>query len=587
MFEAISKITQAFPANIAYTPPMIPAQANHQAELERIRAAHGWDREGEKASAWSKRYILEQAEELAAAEGEDISTCKARLKQQARDKFAFLDDVLKGGVPTLNNVSLTLADLLLVPPELVDGYDIWSLAQTHQSVDSGTLVKRVEATGVGFGGMEGVSWLPALSPEPLPAALRDRLQRLGQAIFLFYDALAELHDEEEEVRGLLGHKRPDSIPALTTGRLDYARLDVVIVREADGELGLRVTEVESAPGVNGTVAAMEHGYGRDGIVSGFARHLRGKRFTICLTSDWSEYLFEQALFCKLLSSQGVPSRVVLDRPLADVAAWADKHWARYSEDLPWNTDVIGRLEAYGLLDYVEGTDGFAGLDFSDRDAVVRMGYFDNLSTGFLRSLSQHRVINGNHYYLENKAAMAALSLPSVRRWLAERDEEALSLPSVRRWLAERDEEALSLLDQGFGATRLLTPDNMEAIAEAQPHSVLKIAAWDHGNLSWGARGLVFGAEVKPDVWRRTIEEWCALPHPVVAQTVAESVQFAVPYRDHDGSHKIMQGARARWSPFLLRNEQGEVEVAGSSLTLRTRMKVHGSTDAIQTIIGWE
>ena len=435
-------------------------------------------------------------------------------------------------------------------------------------VDTRSLLRRMTESGIGYGAYAGVTWNPALDAVVLPRKLLGKLRRMGAAIFLLYDALAELYDRDPALTELLAWKKPSRVPAIVDGRIDLVRPDLVVTEEPGGELGVRITELESAPGSHGFVAAMDAGYGsRPGLAEVFAKALRRQgsgRYVVCLTHHWVSYLWEQAVFCRELKRHGVDAVVVLDRPLSEVEAYARSLWRQaHDPDLCWRPDLRARLADTGLERFVRGEPDFGDALAGDA-TVFRMGYFDNLSPRALASMRGRQIANGVQFFLENKALMAAIRLAAVRRWIA-----------------ARDRPALALLDQGFAATYPVSESTLFHAAGDRQRWVVKYAAWDFGEQSWGSRSLVCGREVGARVWQETVRRYARGDHPAVLQEMIPSVRFRMPFLARDGEIRMMEKARGRLTPFLLRTGGSEAIVGGTYMTLREKTRrVHSTTDSV-------
>ena len=64
------------------------------------------------------------------------------------------------------------------------------------------------ATGIGYAGLDGAWWLPAVAPFPLPAATAGALPRIGRAPLAPPDARAGPYDRAATPRALLTHRVP-------------------------------------------------------------------------------------------------------------------------------------------------------------------------------------------------------------------------------------------------------------------------------------------------------------------------------------------------------------------------------------------
>jgi hypothetical protein len=304
-------------------------------------------------------------------------------------------------------------------------------------------------------------------------------------------------------------------------------------------------------------------------------YLAGRPFAVAATSEWSEYVFDQAAFCKALRDRGVDAQIVFDKPLkcihSDAKYWKIPSQATAEVAKAWNPDFLGRLEQLGFLDFIFGSDD---LDFAvePNSVVFRFGYYDNFSHQALARMSEWQcqgatVINPLQFYLESKSFMAALALPAVRSAIA-----------------AVDESALQVLDQSIAETQLLDMSDLllDRLLETKDYWLLKFAAWDGNNKSWGSRSLEFGSQHTDAAWWQTIKAYSRYGHPVIAQHVINSLRFDVGYSDEQQKISMLKAARTRLTPFLLRRPDNSAAHAGATITLRKdTFRIHGATDAVE------
>lgn len=485
--------------------------------------------------------------------------------------------------PTVGGTSLTLFDLLVVPLELVDGA-LTKQAIHHLVEQVGThatrmndVKGRMSETGIGYSGIEGVSWRALVEPFQFPRLFKDRLTALGSALFLFFDAIREVWKSDPTLVQLLTHKAPDRIPRLMeSGTVDIIRPDIVVVRDPDGTLRPVVTELESCPAGQGMTHAMQFGYGlKPDMVDVFARYLAGRPLLVLATNQWAEYVWDQAAFCRALRERGVDARVLFDAPLDEIHrrvqdAWKPPQAAPAFIKERWNPNFLERLSQRGFREFVGGARELP--EDVGRAVVYRFGYFDNFDRKIIERMIEWQragasIVNPLQFCLESKALMAARSHPAVRAWIQARDERALTV--LDQCLAETH-----LLGAGFSALNALQHD--------QQHLLTKFAAWDGNNQSWGSRSLCVGSQESGDAWRKSLETRMQLPHPVVAQHVIVSALFDAAYVEGNNTIvEALQGARTRLTPFFVR-VGGEAVHAGSTLTLRAgTFRIHGATDAVE------
>lgn len=471
--------------------------------------------------------------------------------------------------PTIGGAFLTLADMALTPIELCDQFK----GSARRVVgESRVEVATMSGTGIGYKGVQGVSWHVLPRAFPLPLSLEEMVLHVAAAVFLLYDAVHALWDEDVRLRTLLEHKVPGRIPRLVdrTQQVRILRPDMVIVEDKDG-LRVVVTELESCPAGHGMMVAMQAGYSMPGdMVDVFVRYLAGRPYTVIATSEWLEYVFDQAVFCAALRKRGVDARIIFDCPLTELGTIAKRWEAPKGVKISsWDTDVMARLAALGFDGFiygVESPDELRGLT----GVLFRFGYFDNFPRvcevlAELGGRSNVEVMNPASFFLESKALMAAAKLPSVRAWIT-----------------AHDPGAVVVLDRCLAETRVLGVSDTHEFLDDRGYWVSKFAAWDGKNQSWGARSLVVGAQTSGDVWERTLDERVVFDHPVVMQHVINSARWDVDFLDGTGARQTLLGGRTRLTPFLVRDQNGRAQHAGSMITLRAdTYRVHGAMDAVE------
>lgn len=490
--------------------------------------------------------------------------------------------------PTVAGQFVTLWDLAAAPLDMFDGYEkvrsgasAWHLHGKPAPAGFTQQLAAMNATGIGYKGLSGVSWLPHVGAFELPAELEGTLHRLASALFLLYDVVAELYRSgEQTVVSTLSHKVPSRILRLCEpGTVDLIRPDIMVAPDGNGGLKLVATELESCPGGHGMTHCMQVGYQMPtDMVDRFVEHLGGRPYRVLFTNEWAEYVFEQGTFVSALRQRGVDARILFDAPLSSVHARVQRDWQPPKAASPaiaarWDTDFLGRLKKAGFGEFV---DGCAELPetLPDGTVVFRFGYFDNFGDQKLRRMAawQQRgvtVVNPLQFFLESKAFMATVKLPAVRAVLK-----------------ERDAASLDVLDQSLATTHVLRNDGswreqFGDICADRSFWVTKFAAHDGNNQSWGARSLKVGSQVDQATWADSLTELTDLHHPVVAQHVINGAPFDVPYVNGDGTIHVLGSARTRLTPFFYRTG-GQAIHAGSTVTLRAHTyRIHGATDAVE------
>lgn len=427
----------------------------------------------------------------------------------------------------------------------------------------------MNATGIGYAGIDGAWWRPATEPFVLPAQVERQLQQIGHAIFLFFDTMMRLYGTDEGaacgLNRLLASKVPPHIPRLVgAGRVEAVRPDFQLCLRDDGAYQLVATELEICPSAQGFAHAMQVGYGLPtDLVEMFARYLNGCPLLFVGTEQWSEFLFEQLAFCRALAGAGAQGYVLYDRPLQTLAdevqkgqRWRLPIFGVEHRPPSWDADVIGRIERHGLKPYLWPND--LTWPESVGDAVVfRFGYFDCFAPQQLQRLIDWQAagatfLNPTTFFFDSKSVLATLGLPNIRQAIA-----------------ATDAAALAILDRALPSTLLLEDTHLELLIAEQQDWVVKFAGFDRDNQAWGGRSLQIGAQHTAETWRRTLEQYLALPWPTVAQRVAPSQRVDLAYFDHqDEVHWLRQG-HTRLRTFFLRNPgpEGNVLVGGSHLTV--------------------
>jgi hypothetical protein len=452
---------------------------------------------------------------------------------------------------------------------------------------------RLNQTGIGYAGIDGVWWRPAVQPFALPAHLAAELTQIGQAIFLLFDTITTLYGSAIGAAGglnqLLEHKVPPSIPRLTSsGRLLGVRPDFQLYPTRDGRsYQLVATELEICPSAHGFAHAMQVAYGLPtDLVEIYARFLGGRSLLFAGAEQWSEFLFEQLAFCRGLSKLGVPGHVLFDRPLQTLAAqvqakqrWQPPLFGVISLPTHWNDDVLGRIQQHGLQPFL-WPDDHHWPEVLTNTVVFRFGYFDCFEPARLAHFVRWQangvtLLNPTSYFLESKVLMATLGLPVVQQHIQQANSAALAI--LRRALPE---------------TCLLTSATLPRLMAEQAQWVVKFAGYDNNNQAWGGRSLQIGEHHSPAAWRQHLLQSLELPWPVVAQRLTPSLQVDIEYIDEAGQRRWLPRGTTRLRSFFLRepNQQNGVLVGGSHLTVVAgSSNVAEGTTAVQAPVvfhGW-
>jgi hypothetical protein len=446
---------------------------------------------------------------------------------------------------------------------------------------------KVEATGVGYSGLQGITWhmLGMGHREiPLPGYVFDRFAEFTHALKAYMHVIHRPHGGT--LSALFDHKRPDDRVKPIVGKRPTMlfRPDVVLTRGSDGELSFKVTELESAPGGLGLFEAVRLAYDRPAeqgnIIDHLCRLVGDRPFVVVLTHTWIDYVWDICFACKLLRAHGIEVTVYIDQPQKDLEAYAAQSWKKRQAEMPqftsqqpnWNPHLMERLRHYGFASFVEMVSDIPKA--LDKPAVVyRMGYHGSFTlTTIERLMAWERngslMLNGLHYGLESKANMAALSIPAVREKLT---------PSINR-------DVLNLLDMHIAKTHVVDPafSDLNHVCDMHKGGVLKVAAWDPDDfLCWGAHGLVDGADQTKREWVGHVGTALARPYPIVVQERVESVrQNLREVCDRHGQRHKLAKARQRWTPMVLIDEDGQVHIDPGVITASSSFAAHGGVGSV-------
>lgn len=448
-----------------------------------------------------------------------------------------------------------------------------------------SLRSRMAATGIGFAGIEGAWWLPAVQPFRLPPACADQLQAIGPALFAFLDLVANLYGTAEGaavgLNHLLDYKVPAHIPRIMSGgRVESLRPDfqLVVEQDAAGALYYRLvaTELEICPSAHGFAHAMQVGYSLEpDLVRAFAEYLAGRTLLFVGTHQWSEFLLEQLAFCRALAAVGAQGRVLYDRPVRQLAAeiaagqrWQPPMFGIKQKTTSWQESLIDRPAWGNLAPFVYSPDDPWPATVGDA-VVFRFGYFDCFAPEHLAYFTRWQaqgatLLNSAHFIFDSKIVLAALQLPLVRQRIA-----------------RENATALTVLDRCIPKTILLTPETAHAILADKDTWVVKFAGYDSGQQAWGGRSLQIGTQHTTASWQATLHTYLQLPCPVVAQRLMPSVQVDIAYLNNQDQPQWLYHGHTRLRVFFLRTA-GQATAAGAHVTVSGgTLQVSEATDAVQ------
>lgn len=433
---------------------------------------------------------------------------------------------------------------------------------------------KMDATGIGYAGIEGVWWLPACQPFVWPQALQSHLADIGAALFHFLDGVWTVlkNRSDPELAAQLRHKVPARLLACChLAPVLSVRPDFQLVPTPDPARPLRpvLTEIEIAPSAQGFAHAMQVGYGLPtDLADCFATFLAGRTLLFVGTAQWSEFLFEQLAFCRALAERGATAFVLYDRSLQALTAeiaqgkrWVPPLFGVPTRPASWNLDLPARLRRQGL-------EAFWREEWPEQvgSAVLfRFGYLENFSSAQLAQLAAWQAhgatfLNPLAYPLDSKVLLAALQRPSVRD----------QIPAAKR----------ALLDDVIPATHLLTPALVPQLQQEQEAWLVKYAGFDGGGAAWGGRSVEIGLEQSAEAWSDRLASALELPWPVVAQRLTPSARLSAEAARPDGTVATHTGS-SRLRAFFLRTVGGETHSCGAHVTLSAGLRVAEGTESVQ------
>jgi hypothetical protein len=445
---------------------------------------------------------------------------------------------------------------------------------------------RMNATGIGLAGLEGVWWLPASQPFVLPHESRKRLQRISWAVFALLDVVREMYGTDEgEVCGLnrlLNHKVPLHLRRLASKQPVLAvRPDFQIVqfspwpRRPQEGYKFVATELEICPSAQGFAHAMQLGYELElDLLRAAMQRLNGRELLIVCTQAWSEFIWDQLAFCKAIVEAGGRARLLLDIPIEKLAEQVrqKQRWVPPMFGIPnmpeqWNDDVLSRINTIGVpVSTISDAHNVVPGD----SVFFRFGYLDCFDDTVLQQLDDWErqgatFLNPTSFVWDSKVVMAALNLPMAR--------------------VRVGQQAAAMLDACIPKTYLLTEDLLTQLQRERSEWVLKFAGFDSGQQAWGGRSLQWGILHNNDSWEWTLRQYLDLPFPVVAQRRTMSESHSVQYFDQSNrlcwnSNISDVGANMRLRSFLVRHGNA-AQACGTHITFARGISVSEGVKSIQ------
>lgn len=443
--------------------------------------------------------------------------------------------------------------------------------------------RRVRSRLVETGLHDGATWRVSPTPFLLTSADLAAIESLGRPLLSFTQTLNRLY--YDSVRGAqprwvaeyLDQGKPSDL-------IDYARLnrfkpalpgvmrpDLILTED-----GFMISELDSVPGGIGLTGCMAQAYadlgwpvigGRDGMVDGFARMVRGLhaqqhhqaiRLAIVVSEEAKDYRPEMRWLAARLREAGLPAEAVSPEDVA------------FTEE--------GLLLGHG-------------------DAVTTLYRFFELFD--LKNIPKVELL----LYAVKKGRVAMT--PPAKPWLEEKLAFALlHHPALAPfWNRELGQETFALLCRWMPQTWILDP------RPVPPHAVIPgLAAEGRGvsdwktiaglgqkgrrfvlkpsgfsELAWGSRGVSVGHDLPQKEWADAIDAGLAsFPKvPYILQEFRKGRRVASSYHDPVNDEIVPMPGRVRLSPYYF--VAGEaVELAGVLATVCPLDKklIHGMTDAV-------
>jgi len=391
------------------------------------------------------------------------------------------------------------------------------------------LKHRIEATGIGYGNLQGVSWLMGDKPLEISPTIQQQIRELEELLSWMSQCIRRSYSGGQclPLKTLLGDKVPSVIPYVYDGRLESLfRLDIAV----DVNEHIYVTEREECGGALGILYALVQGYDVPYDIHERVKDAlppQTEHFCIVLTKDWWEYEQDLRVFTHAMREVGVSTSFY------------------YAEELT--------LES-----------------FHEHTTLFLFGYFDNFARyedekWVLDPLpSNVYMLNPRAFYRESKVLLTLPFMPFADKVFP-------------------DEEKLQRLQKYIPWTIPISPRapmaiNWAEIIENQRQYIIKDAAYDGQNISWGGRGVQMDKQSKMQ-FEDEIKLAFAGDYPRVLQKKVHQRTYQVNYYTPEGQVECMPKARMRLSPFFIK-KKGQFRAANVVLaTFSQSNKVHGTVDS--------
>ncbi|MBI5378983.1 MAG: hypothetical protein HZA23_02375 [Nitrospirae bacterium] len=422
-----------------------------------------------------------------------------------------------------------------------------------------------------------------LSPEPfgIPPELFHFLERLGDHLLRFYQALNRLYDHAHREASLawvadyLDQGKPS--PLVAYGRMKRFKAQVPLILRPDlipTNDGMVATELDAVPGGFGLTAYLSRSYAEAG-------------FSIAGGSDGILKQLEAA-FCELVG-----------RPAPTVAIVVSEESTDYRPEMRWLTAALRERGQQAALTAPED------LRFTEEDLYVEQEGSSlriDILYRFFELFDLPNIPKAELILYAARKGTVHLTSP-VKPHLEEKLAFALfHHPALSPfWRDALGEETCELLRRLFPPTWILDPRGVppHAVIPGLRHRGLPVRDWHalaqatqkerryvikpsgFSPYAWGGRGVVVGHDVSAVRWaeaiRQALDRFSHTPH--ILQPFYTGRHFTVRYEE-DGAIRRMEG-RARLSPYYF-VVGGEARLGGILATVCPLEKklLHGMPEAV-------
>ncbi|HLG23211.1 MAG TPA: hypothetical protein VI382_10370 [Candidatus Manganitrophaceae bacterium] len=440
-------------------------------------------------------------------------------------------------------------------------------------------------------------WRIAVEPFRISREELDFLERLGNQLLAFYQALNRLYLDSVHgkapawVAGYLDQGKPDAV--IEYGRMNRFKQELPGIIRPDlipTEEGMIATELDSVPGGFGLTAALSEVYAAQGARPiGSQDRTQGGTLHVLHAAGGMAAGFERMI------------RSLAPGPDVTLAIVVSEESKYYRPEMEWLGRTLGRR---GLRTYVlppqevlfteEGLWVEAEGKKEKIDILYRFFELFDLknipkSELILYAAKKKRVVltPPPKAQLEEKSAFALFHHPALKPF----------------WLRQLGGEIYAILENLFPKSWIIDPRPIP------PHGVIpdlmmgdrpvtdfrrlgeatqKERRWvikpsGFSELAWGSRGVAVGHDLPEEAWRavidRALESFPTTPY--ILQKFRKGKKVTVEYYDFEKEASVPMEGRARLSPYYF-VEGKEAKLGGILATVCSLEKklIHGMVDAV-------